>query len=1103
MAGEREDGRGNRRSSLQLITFGGPALILGSTNRSLSPLQGALLGLLASKPGDGMSVARAIELLWEPAPPDRLRHRISQLVYSLNRGFPRPMVVKKRDRYCLSGAIATDFQALSAAIANGQPAEAAEIFRRGLLSELTTPPTDAFSDWLDAKGLELRAKIRQASAEQWARLTRQGRWKEALAPARALLSVDPYDERALRMLIRSGAMCGSLREAEAAFLSFAERSELNDKDWAPAAETLSLVDRIRDMGSEAGAKVAAHFESRAPLIGRADEVTALPAAMRPRPGEGLRLVVIRGERGAGKTRLVEESLARGLVSGVRVLRSRASEFERGVFLNSVLDALSASDIAADIHKLTDPWRSTMLELLPEFHTGPGPPPELPAVEPDQVPRRLLEAVRQLLLVIAENDPTILFIDDFHWADRNSVAALRYVGERWPSLPLAIVLAVQTECLRAEDPITRFLDNPTMQCEPSQFYLSEISLDAANELVDTVAATPIEVATRDRIVELGDQNPLFILELTKQHLAGQRLPNLDPEDFVPLPASLARVFADRLAQLDDDAERTLQVLSVCGHPLHVPPLSKLAGLTSKECMEALDQLQRCQLVGWDPRGFVVRKQLIRHAVYDRMNAVRRTWVHGQVACHLEEVEPTATPGELAVHYHHARMRGRALQHALAGARVAEKSFAVEEASRLLSLARLNTDDPLAQARIAVRLARLHYVRRDVAAAPARLAEAALQLREIKRPQSALVAEIQRIELLASCGACSSRKAIVRAREYRSSAEQARHWKAFAKAVDLELQIHRSEGQASQADRLVARAGKLLDKVEPRSRGWLHASLALHPQGDFDAALEHVRQAISIARQTRAQDELLRALGRLIAIQGVRGLINDPEATAAAEEGETLAAEGDDFVERYNLLANVGAGYLVIGQLDRARNWFAWAETVLANVNTCESHVALACRLGELALEEMELEEAAEHFTRAREWWTPGMGRHLGIVSHSGAGLAALRLGKLERARKMESRMAKPPAKWFADPWTFALFKAKMSEWRGFIGRGADSISDIAGLIETSQPAPWARLKFEEARLRLRHSLPLRDEVAETAAKAAANLGIHRWIENLRALQRRGR
>ena len=1102
MAGDAQTGRVNDRFFLRLITFGGPALILGSSHRSLSPLQGALLGLLASEPDESVSVGRAIDLLWKPAPPDRLRHRISQLVYSLNRGFSQPVVVKTPDRYCLGASIGTDYRAMEDTISNGQPEEAAELFRRGFLSELTTPPTDAFSDWLDAKRLELRAQIRQASVEQWTRLTHQGRWRWAVAPARALLSLDPDDERALRMLMRARAMSGRVREAEAAFLSFVEREELADKAWAPDAETLSLLKRTRTLRSKTGTGGVTRFESQPPLVGRDDELSALSAAMFPRPADGLRLIIIRGERGAGKTRLVEEALARGLLTGVRVLRSRSSEFERGILLNSILDALATPDVASDIPKLPDRWRSTVHELLPELSSGQDAAPTPTSLEPDRVPRRWFEAIRQLLLVITKSDPTIFFIDDFHWVDPTSVAALRYVGRRWPSLPLAVVLAVQTECLQRDDHVSRFLADPRMECEPTELELAEISVDAAHELVEALAETPIAARTRDRIVELSDQNPLFILELARQHLAGRGLPRLDADDILPLPLPLARVFAGRLARLDDDAERALNVLSVCGHPKCARQLSKLAGLSTEACVEALERLQRCRLVSWRPHGFIVRYKLIRHAVYGRMSLVRRTWVHGQVARDLEKAESESTPRELAMHYHRARMRGRALQHALSGARLAEESQAVAEAAELLALAGRNTDDPLERAKISIRLARLHYLRRDPENAPSRLAEAALRLRQGHRPQSALVAEIQRIDMLAITGNCSPGESAVQARACGRNAEQASHWRAYVKAVDLELQIHRRGGQAGKADALIAHVREHLDQVELRSRGSLHASLALHHAGDFDAAVRHVRKAIHIARRTRAPNQLLRALGCLLAIQGVRGLIGHPEATSAAEEGESLGAESDDFVERFNLLANVGTGYLAIGLRDRARNWFAKAETALAQVHMHESHVALACKLGELALAERELEEAVGHFSRAQDCWTPAMGPYLGVISHSGAGLAAVLLGHLDRARTMETRLSEAPACWFADPSTFVLFKAKMNEWCGLQRRAADLISETAQQIETSQPAPWAKLKFEEARVRLRHSLPLREETADEAVRAATHLGIDRWVQVLEAMRRRG-
>ena len=1103
MAGTGEAGQRDARPYLRFMTFGGPTLMIGNAKRSLSPLRAALLGLLATEPVDGVSITRATELIWGPAPPRRLRHRISQLVYSLNRDIPEPLVVRQGDRYCLSEAIATDYRFLLAAISNDRPGEAAVLYKRGFLSELATFPSPEYSGWVKRTNVALHNQIRRVATEQWIRRTSASRWKQAIEPARVLITLNPYDERALRMLVRAEAMSGRVREAEAAFHGFVERAELGDQEWSPQAKTLSLVRRVRDLNSHAGARRVARLADGPSLVGRGDELAALSSALLPRRGDGVRMVVLRGGRGTGKTRLVEEVLAAGLLSDVRVLSARASEFDGGVFLNSVLNALAAPDVADDIRALAEPWRSTLLALLPELDTAQELPSEPRAMNAHRVHRRYLEAIWRLLAAIAGNSPTVLFIDDFHRVDRESAAALRYVVERCSALPLAIMLAAPTERLRATDSVSRFLGSSILPCQPTELSLGQLTREAAAELVDTVADGRIGAAERDRIVELSGRNPLFIIELAKQLLVGQRLPNLDPEDPVPVPQSITRVFADRLAHLHDDADRTLQLLAVCGRPLCLNSLSELSNQPADACVDALDDLQHGRLVGWNRQGFFVRHDMIRHTVHDRMNAARRAWAHARVASHLDGGESMATPAELAIHYHYARMRTHAFRHALAGADAAEKTGAVPEASKLFALATRNTDDPLAHARIAARLARLHYVRRNIADGPACLAQAAFQLRQAQRARSALIAEIQRADLLASSGSRSPQEAVARMRALGRTAARAEHWSAVAKAVDLELQIHRREGRVREADTLAAHARRLLDRVEPEARGPLRASLALHHRGNLEARLGHAREAIAVARRTGAKDDLLRALARLVAIRGAHGLIADPEAASAVEEGELLAADNDDFVEQYNLMANMGTGYRAIGQLDHARIWFAKARIALAQVNTSESHVALECKLGELALEAKELDQAMAHFARARKHWTPGMGRHLRIISHSGVGLAALRTGELALAREMAEQIVEPPASWFEDPWIFAMFTARLCEWQGDVDAGADAIDGIAKGIETSQPAHWARLKFDEALLRLRHSLPRRDEIAETAAEAAANLGIDRWVEALRVARERRR
>ena len=499
--GHTEAPQGNSRPTFRLVTFGGPTLLAGTRDLALSPLRAALLALLATAP-DGVSTARAIGLLWQPAPSSRLRHRISQLIYSLNREFPERLVVRKHDRQCLSAAVATDYSVLLAAFSDQRLVEAAELCKRGFLSELTKSPSDAFSEWLDETRLRLRSRIRQAAVEQWTRLTGQGRWHRATDAARVLVSLNPYDERALRMLIRAEAMSGRVGEAEAAFHSFVERSEMGNPEWAPHAETLSLVGHLHDMPGQAGRESAARAMDGHPLIGRSEELAALSGAMLPRPGDGLRVVVLRGERGIGKTRLAEEALAQGLLTGIRAIRSRATSRRQVSFLDTLLDALRSSDLDAEISQLAEPWHGILLKLLPKVPSGTESSAESGAAAAGRSNRRCLEAVRRLLMEVTRNKPTIVFIDDFQWADSDSVAGLQYVLERWPSLPLAVTLATRADSLREKDPVSRLFGGSLLRYEPSEFLLGELTREAAAELVDTISHDRMEAGVYPHTPQAG-------------------------------------------------------------------------------------------------------------------------------------------------------------------------------------------------------------------------------------------------------------------------------------------------------------------------------------------------------------------------------------------------------------------------------------------------------------------------------------------------------------------------------------------------------------------------------------------------------------------------
>ena len=896
--------------SPSLSLFGGPVLGYGSDRIALSPYQGALLGFLATEGGRGVSVARLVDTLWEPLRPGVAKHRLSQLVHTVNRKSEDGLLIaKSAERYGLSAHVVTDLDALLEGLAQGQLEEAAEIFSRGFLSGLSKTPTDTFADWLDAMRLKLRASIRETAAARWTELTREGRWHQASGPAQVLLSLDPSDEKALQMVIRARAMSGRVKEAEAVYSSFAERAESTAGAWTPSNETRALFDRVKALDPGPYHRLEqprAEADPRPILVGRADELAALSAAARSVAGSGLRIVVVKGEGGMGKTRLVEESLAGVALDGVRVLRGQSSEFERDIPLNPILEAFMEPEIGAHIQKLEDPWRLVLLALMPEFHHGPAPLPELPYIQPGSIPRRLFEAIRQLFVGVARDAPTIVFIDDFQWVDETSVAALEYLLRRWESEPLVLVLSVRTESLVAGGAVDRFLTDKESDDEAREFLLDELSMEAAQDLVREVARTPISATEGEEIATLGGFNPFFIIELTLEFEEGRRLPRPDLGDLIPLPFLIRQVLDQRLSQLEPDSEHALNTLSVFGRAARGHELAKLSKLTQEACVEALEQLQGFRLVKWTDHGFQVRHELIRQAVYSRLSQARKAWMHGEVARYLEQTDSADSVGELALHYGGAEENSKALGYALEAASQAEAAGAVPEALRFLRIGRQSTEDPSQSAELIGRTAHLNYLHRDFEQAAPLLGLAADRFRQLGRIREALMAELEHLDILSQREALPTRDFLRQLQDLKQTALRQDFWEVAAKAMDTEVRLLDRAEEIEGVRRVVSEAEGLLGGMSPRAECSLLGIVAFNLYyGSPTRALEAARRGLLLAQEHGLIDEVLKSSIRLIVVMLHQGLLETREGEVAIEVAESLARRSGDLYSRFNLRSWSGA------------------------------------------------------------------------------------------------------------------------------------------------------------------------------------------------------
>jgi hypothetical protein len=298
----------------------------------------------------------------------------------------------------------------------------------------------AFEEWL----LTERERLRELAVEALARLlahhARSGAAEPAIQTALRLLMLDPLQEAVHRTMMRvyagQGRRGAALRQYQVCLDALQRALGVE-----PEAETSRLYQEILQATSErrdtapprSGLARPMVGASATPLVGRDAEMERLrqacAEAWRGRGG----VVMLSGEAGIGKTRLVEALGVDAAERGGRVLVGNAHESEQILPFGVWIDALRAGGVVAELAEqpaLGAPWRVDLERLLPEL----APRERRDGAADDHV--RLFEALARVLAHVAASQPVLLVLEDLHWADEMSLRLLGYVGRRavrWPVL----------------------------------------------------------------------------------------------------------------------------------------------------------------------------------------------------------------------------------------------------------------------------------------------------------------------------------------------------------------------------------------------------------------------------------------------------------------------------------------------------------------------------------------------------------------------------------------------------------------------------------------------------------------------------------------------
>ena len=905
--------------------FGGPTLWRDNSPVRISPFQAGLLSLAFGTGQARMPRSIVQTLLWGSDGGQAVRHRLSQLVYQTNRRC-RAKVIELDGEHVRANPqlVATDLDEFMGVIRDSDFAAACDILDRGFLSAFPNRKTEAFTDWITTRELGMRALLRNKAFADSNASEAVHDWRGARSAAEALARLDPYDEGALRRVIRAHAMGGRVGEAEAVYRAFAERADPSG-GWAPQKATKKL---LRSVQSVHKGTVGKSRRSRTqgldiPLAGRATELSHLSRSIaRNRSRDAWYTVTLSGEPGLGKTRLIEEAMQGARLRGSQVMYACPGEFERDIPLSPLLEALNSPWVGPLLKSVPSPWRPHLLSLLPQFDSRAQPPQQIPNVQSERLQRHTCEALLRLFTAIAQSQRTVVVLDDFHWADEATATVVQFLRRRWWNGDLTLLLAYRQEALDRNEIAARLVDELEAEEEAVTIRLRELGHRAASEFVASLGATKLSDSNVRDIVKLGGGNPRYLIEIAADAMADGGL-----RHEIRVPASLRQSIVRRIGKLEPNVRNIMSALAVFRHPTTVRCLTSITGQTQHDCIDALDILHERRLVDRSDDKVRIRQTIVRRALYEGLSATRRALLHKLSAEALLSHAGNLRPDRIALHYHRAGERQLACVYALE----ATKRSATRkpgDCSRFLKIA-YQTSEGSRRERLVLPLARALHRSRQLAAA-VRYGTNALKEAPGLSPAETCVARLIIADARSLLGRDTSATTLDQLAHLERAAARNQDDACLAEVLDTTLRLLLREGDHDGVRVLFARTKRLEGLRDPVANCRVLATLAMQAGCDDPAeGLVFARRAMTIAREHNLHAEEMLARQRHIAALAVNGLLAAEEGRTSVAEVEAAARKSDDIASHLLILLDLAKWHTATGALDIA-------ETFLDDVRMLAEH-----------------------------------------------------------------------------------------------------------------------------------------------------------------------
>jgi DNA-binding CsgD family transcriptional regulator len=656
------------------------------------------------------------------------------------------------------------------------------------------------------------------------------------------------------------------------------------------------------------------------FVGRERELDALDAALHQVTSGKPAVVVVGGEAGVGKSRLLDEFLVGARLAGARVLVGGCAELgEDGLPFTPVVAALRSllHDLAPDrIDELLGAGRDDLARLLPELgDSDPGP------FLGELSRGRLFEILVDLVERLGREQPLILVLEDLHWADRSTRELFGFLARTLRSSAVLLIATFRSDELHRGHPLRAFVAELDRVRTVDRFELPRFDrAEVVEQLTGILGGAP-ESSLAEKVFSRSEGNAFFVEELACSALAG------DP---CGMSDSLRDLLLARVERLGQATQQVLRVASAGGSRVDYRLVAAVVDLPEAALLEELREAVSSSLLvarsdegGYD--GYAFRHSLLREVLHDDLLPGEHSRVHVRYAEALERqpdlVARHRLAAEVAHHWYAAHHLERALPACMAAADEAGRLFAFAEQRRMLERV-LEIWDRVPEAERLAGVDRLGVLDQAMDAAHKAgdhergLALANAAIAEVDRehdPQRAALFLNSRAKLLGQLGR-SGGMADLREAEALLPAQDPSRARANVLTSLASALTARPRESLPLSEEAIAAAQAIGDRrIEIRARTIIGCTLSRI--GEVERGLAELEQARLIAEQIGDTWLLLHA--NVNKSDVLESLGRHEDAVATAREGLALARRsGLARTQGAYLIGNLAESLLSLGRWDEA-------------------------------------------------------------------------------------------------------------------------------------------------------------------------------------------